>query len=86
MRDLFCNWTSGAAIVGVISFIAFALPMSPNWLSWPALVLSSLCGFRLMVIGDRRHHELKIELDIDDDNPERKRTDELVRLLGRKRR
>lgn len=73
-------------MIGFVSFVAFALPMSPNWLAWPALALSSACGFRIMVVGDRRHHELKVELDIDSDDPDRKRTDELVRLLKRKQR
>jgi hypothetical protein len=86
VRDLFFNWTGVVAIIGFVSFIVFAVPWSPNWLSWPALALASLCGFRIMVVGDRRHHELKYELDIDNDDPERKRTDELVRILRRRQR
>ena len=86
MKDLFFNWTTVVGLIGIASFIAFALPPSPPWLSWPALALSGLCGWRVMIVGDRRHTELQMELELDDENPHRKRTDELVRLLSRKRR
>ena len=86
MRDLFFNPTGVIALIGFITFIAFALPWSPPWLSWPALAISSACGWRVMIVGDRRHHELKSELDIDNEDPGRKRTDELVQLLKPKKR
>jgi hypothetical protein len=84
VRELFFNSTGVIALIGFIAFIAFALPPSPPWLAWPALAVSGACGFRILIVGDRRHHQVRDELDIDDDDPKRKRTDELVQLLKRK--
>jgi hypothetical protein len=84
VRDLFFNSTGVIALIGFIAFIAFALPLSPPWLAWPALAVSCACGFRILIVGDRRHHKVKYELDIDNEDLEHKRTDDLVRLLKRK--
>jgi hypothetical protein len=75
-------------LLGVASFIVFALPMSPAWLGWPALLVTTLCGLRLIVVGDRHHQRVKLELELDnehEDEPGRSRTDELVRILRRTR-
>ena len=68
MRNLYRRRTGTIAVIGLIAFVVFALPWTPNWLSWLSLAVSLASLGRLIVVGDRRHYELRDKLDLDNDD------------------
>jgi hypothetical protein len=86
MKELFGNWTGVTGIIVAVSFIAFALPISPPWLSWPSLLVSIIALGRLLVVGDRHHERVSTHLDMDNEETADERPDRIVDLLGRDRR
>jgi hypothetical protein len=85
MSDLIKSRTGVIALVGIVAFVVFALP-TPHWIGWPALVLAIASLAHLIIVGDRRHSELRSRLNIDDDTDESSRKEQLVNLLEREKR
>ena len=85
MSDLVKSRTGIIALVGIAGFILFALP-TPPWIGWPALIIAVAALAHVIIVGDRRYHELRSRLNIDDDTDESSRKAQLMELLDREKR
>jgi len=82
MRDLVTSWTGVTALVGIVAFAVFALP-TPEWVGWPALAIALIALGRLIVVGDRRHRQLRDRLDLDNEANTESRAEGIADFLGK---
>ena len=68
------------AIVAVVGLVVFILP-TPGWIGWPSVVVAAAALGRLIVLGDRRHYELRDALDLDNEENTESRVQELAEIL-----
>lgn len=87
MRDFVSTSTGITASVGFVAFMIFVLP-TPHWLGWPCLAIAVVALGRIIIVGERRHKELRSVLDLDQDETERTEThtEEFVRFLNSEKR